>query len=75
MGQLNDVHSCCDVASGSEEKNKAHYNTTTPPQYNVANIDIPVALFYGDKDDLVSPPAPFLFPETNRMRARLTPPT
>ena len=35
-----------------EEENMNHYGSTTPPAYNLNNVQVPVALFIGDKDDL-----------------------
>lgn len=30
--------------------NKKKYNQTVPPEYNISNIKIPMALFYADND-------------------------
>lgn len=35
---------------GSPELNKAHYNQTTPPVWNLTNIRVPVRLFAGSSD-------------------------
>eukprot|EP00301_Raphidiophrys_heterophryoidea_P003981 c11770_g1_i1.p1 GENE.c11770_g1_i1~~c11770_g1_i1.p1 ORF type:complete len:413 (+),score=96.36 c11770_g1_i1:1-1239(+) len=42
-----------DYDYGSRE-NQAHYNQTTPPQYNLTTTRIPIALFCGTHDDLVA---------------------
>lgn len=34
--------------------NIEHYGTSTPPEYNLDNVKVPVALFLGDKDDLAT---------------------
>jgi len=36
------------------EKNLLIYNATEPPDYNLANITVPIALFYSDNDWLAS---------------------
>lgn len=36
------------------EKNLLIYNTTEPPDYNLTNITVPIALFYADNDWLVN---------------------
>lgn len=36
---------------GSEEENMANYGTVKPPAYDLSNVQVPVALFVGDKDD------------------------
>ncbi|XP_011705791.1 PREDICTED: lipase 3-like, partial [Wasmannia auropunctata] len=55
------VHYLHEVQSGKfrqydygPEKNQLIYNATEPPEYNLANITVPVALFYADNDWLVS---------------------
>ena len=35
---------------GSARKNRAHYNASTPPEYKLADVGVPVALFAGDQD-------------------------
>jgi pimeloyl-ACP methyl ester carboxylesterase len=40
---------------GSDEKNIARYGTPIPPEYDLNNVQVPVALFVGDKDDLADP--------------------
>lgn len=35
--------------------NKALYQQTTPPEYNLKNIDFPIALFGGSLDELADP--------------------
>ncbi|XP_064619780.1 gastric triacylglycerol lipase-like [Lineus longissimus] len=37
---------------GSKSENEKHYKQDTPPEYHPENVNIPVALFYGDKDKL-----------------------
>lgn len=55
------VHFSQEVESGKfrqydygYEKNLLIYNTTEPPDYNLTNITIPIALFYADNDWLVN---------------------
>jgi len=42
---------------GSSDLNKKHYNQTTPPFYDINRIPktLPIALFYGTADQLVTP--------------------
>ncbi|KAL3875546.1 hypothetical protein ACJMK2_033487 [Sinanodonta woodiana] len=40
---------------GSAEENMRHYNQTTPPVYDVRNIETPMALFTGPEDWLADP--------------------
>ncbi|KAK3097925.1 hypothetical protein FSP39_014569 [Pinctada imbricata] len=40
---------------GSSRENMKHYNQSTPPDYPVQNINIPVALFTGPNDLLADP--------------------
>jgi len=35
--------------------NIEHYNTSKPPAYNLQNIRVPIALFYGELDELADP--------------------
>lgn len=55
------VHFSQEVTSGKfrqydygHRKNLLIYNTTEPPEYNLANITVPIALFYADNDWLAS---------------------
>ncbi|GFN80904.1 lipase [Plakobranchus ocellatus] len=40
---------------GSSESNMLHYNQTTPPEYNIDNITVPVVFFSGGDDWLSDP--------------------
>jgi len=40
---------------GSEEQNVWKYGQTTPPEYDINNIKIPVGVFSGTKDPLADP--------------------
>lgn len=40
---------------GSPDKNKQHYGTDTPPQYNTSTINVPLALYWGGNDWLADP--------------------
>jgi lysosomal acid lipase/cholesteryl ester hydrolase len=40
---------------GTAEKNMAKYNQTTPPDYNLAAINLPIAIFSGSRDVLADP--------------------
>lgn len=40
---------------GSAEKNRQHYGTDTPPQYNASAITVPLALYWGGNDWLADP--------------------
>jgi hypothetical protein len=35
--------------------NMVHYNSTTPPVYDLTTIKVPSAIFYGDKDGFADP--------------------
>ena len=35
--------------------NMAHYNQSTAPVYNITNVQVPVALYYGEQDWLADP--------------------
>ena len=35
--------------------NNNHYGQSTPPDYNFANVDVPVALYWGPNDWLATP--------------------
>jgi hypothetical protein len=35
--------------------NPLHYGSLFPPQYDLSNVQVPVALFSGDKDALADP--------------------
>lgn len=37
------------------KKNRVIYNATEPPEYNLFNITVPIALFYADNDWLADP--------------------
>jgi gastric triacylglycerol lipase len=37
---------------GSPEANMKHYNSTTPPKYDISKVDVPVSLFVGTEDKL-----------------------
>jgi len=37
---------------GTPELNMQHYNRTTPPDYDLSNVDVPVSLFVGTQDRL-----------------------
>lgn len=37
------------------EKNLEVYNSTTPPQFNLSKISVPLSFFYGDNDLLADP--------------------
>ena len=39
---------------GSANENLKHYNQPTPPLYNISNINVPVALYYGTNDLLAN---------------------
>lgn len=39
---------------GSVNQNLKYYNQPTPPLYNIANINVPVALYYGTNDMLAN---------------------
>lgn len=41
-----------DFASANE--NMKHYNQVTPPIYDVTNVNVPVALYYGAQDWLAT---------------------
>jgi hypothetical protein len=38
---------------GSPEQNMDHYGSETPPNYDLAQVTAPTAIFFGEKDDLV----------------------
>jgi hypothetical protein len=40
---------------GSATENMKHYNQTTAPLYNLAEVDVPVALYWADNDWLADP--------------------
>jgi pimeloyl-ACP methyl ester carboxylesterase len=40
---------------GTDSKNMAHYNQTTPPQYDLSQVKVPVALYAGTEDWLADP--------------------
>jgi len=40
---------------GSAESNRKHYRQNTPPLYHLENVQVPVALFYGQLDILADP--------------------
>ncbi|XP_011706778.1 PREDICTED: gastric triacylglycerol lipase-like [Wasmannia auropunctata] len=42
-------HIFCQFDYGPE-KNQLIYNATEPPEYNLANINVPIGLFYADND-------------------------
>jgi len=37
------------------EGNMQHYNTTTPPDYDLTKVNVPVAIFNGDNDNFADP--------------------
>jgi len=58
---MNALHWRQEVLSGKFDKfdygikgNLMHYNQTTPPLYNVSNINVPVYMFFGSEDSVVS---------------------
>ncbi|XP_065837987.1 gastric triacylglycerol lipase-like [Oscarella lobularis] len=40
---------------GSTKANMAHYNNSTPPQYNLTNFHVPTHVYAGGQDDLANP--------------------
>jgi pimeloyl-ACP methyl ester carboxylesterase len=40
---------------GSASANQQHYGQSTPPNYNLGQVQVPTALFSGGKDDLADP--------------------
>jgi len=40
---------------GTPEENRKHYNTTTPPVYNITGLRVPTGLFAGGNDFLADP--------------------
>lgn len=46
---------CSKFNFGSKEENELHYHQPFPPQYNVTQMDVPVALYSGGKDSLADP--------------------
>ncbi|KAK3782663.1 hypothetical protein RRG08_037667 [Elysia crispata] len=40
---------------GSPEANEAHYNQSTPPQYDISKVKVPVVAFSGTQDWLADP--------------------
>jgi hypothetical protein len=39
---------------GSPEENMDHYGSETPPNYDLGQVTAPTAIFFGEKDDLVT---------------------
>ena len=37
-----------------EEGNLQAYNRSDPPEYDLASVDVPIAVYYGDQDALVN---------------------
>merc|ERR1719362_522470 len=40
---------------GDAEKNRNHYGTDVPPQYNISGLKIPMAIFEAVDDDFITP--------------------
>jgi len=36
---------------GSNQANQQHYNQSSPPNYDISNVHVPVALFIGENDN------------------------
>lgn len=49
------VNKFCKFDYGDAETNLQVYNSTTPPEYDLSRMNVPVAVFWGDKDWLVDP--------------------
>ena len=39
---------------GSEEENSHHYGSPIPPNYDLSKVSAPLALFFGENDDLAT---------------------
>ena len=39
---------------GSEEENSQHYGSPIPPNYDLSKVSAPLALFFGENDDLAT---------------------
>ena len=40
---------------GSAQKNQLHYNQTTPPEYDLTRVHVPIAIFWSGEDWLADP--------------------
>lgn len=40
---------------GSAKENKKHYNQTSPPEYNLNRVNVPIALYWAQNDWLADP--------------------
>ncbi|XP_071507660.1 gastric triacylglycerol lipase-like [Diadema antillarum] len=45
----------CQMYDYGRKQNRIRYNSTTPPEYHVEDLKVPVALFWGDDDFLADP--------------------
>lgn len=45
----------CRYDYGSPSANAAAYNSTSPPEYDLSKVTVPVALFWSDNDWLADP--------------------
>jgi len=49
------VNNCFLLRTLSDKKNMAAYGEPEPPEYDVSNIRVPVAMFVGSEDQLADP--------------------